>query len=176
MRDLDPKLESIADRIEIAALWGEFTDAVMVRDYDRLASLFADDGVWRIPEAHVEFTGRREIRAGIERLQGAWEFFVQTVHPGAIELDGDTASGRAYVQELGRMRDGRSGLNYSLYRDRYQRTPDGWKFTERVYEVRYLDITPLAGSGWSPGSGSEGEVVAALEAEVRGGGGEVAVS
>lgn len=167
MRDLDPKLESIADRIEIAALWGEFADAVMLRDYDRLASLFADDGVWRIPEAHVEFTGRREIRAGIERLQGAWEFFVQTVHPGAIELDGDTASGRAYVQELGRMRDGRSGVNHSLYRDRYRRTSDGWKFTERVYEVRYLDTTPLPGSGWSPGSGSEREVVAALEGEVE---------
>ncbi|MFE3202026.1 nuclear transport factor 2 family protein [Embleya sp. NPDC055664] len=167
MRDLDRKLESIADRIEIAALWGEFTDAVMMRDYDRLASLFADDGVWRIPEAHVEFRGRREIRAGSERLQGAWEFFVQTVHPGAIELDGDTASGRVYVQELGRMRDGRSGLNYSLYRDCYRRTSDGWKFAERVYEVRYLDTAPLAGSGWSPGSGSERDVVAALEVEVE---------
>ena len=30
---------------------------------------------------------------------------------------------------------------------RYKRTPDGWKFTERVYEIRYLDTTPLAGSG-----------------------------
>jgi hypothetical protein len=28
--------------------------------------------------------------------------------------------------------------------DRYRRTPDGWKFTERVYEIRYLDTTPLA--------------------------------
>jgi len=26
------------------------------------------------------------------------------------------------------------------------RTPDGWQFTERVYEIRYLDTTPLAGS------------------------------
>jgi hypothetical protein len=25
-------------------------------------------------------------------------------------------------------------------------TADGWKFAERVYEVRYLDTTPLAGS------------------------------
>ncbi|MEQ4210048.1 hypothetical protein [Actinopolymorpha sp. B9G3] len=25
-------------------------------------------------------------------------------------------------------------------------TPDGWKFTELVYEVRYLDTTPLTGS------------------------------
>jgi hypothetical protein len=34
-----------------------------------------------------------------------------------------------------------------VYHDRYQRTADGWKFTERVYEVKYLDTTPLAGSG-----------------------------
>ena len=45
-----------------------------------------------------------------------------------------------------RTRDGRQGLNYAIYHDRYQRTPDGWKFTERVYEVRYLDTTPLTGS------------------------------
>ncbi len=44
------------------------------------------------------------------------------------------------------MRDGSSQLNYSVYHDRYQRTPGGWKFAERVYEVRYLDTTPLAGS------------------------------
>ncbi|MFI0220795.1 YybH family protein [Streptomyces lydicus] len=104
-------LEAIADRIEIEALRAEFTDAVMMRDYDRLASLFATDGVWRIPGAHVEFTGPREIRAGIARLQHQWEYFVQTAHPGTLQLEGDTASGRAYIQELGRMRDGRSGLN-----------------------------------------------------------------
>jgi hypothetical protein len=50
------------------------------------------------------------------------------------------------MSELGRARDGRSELNYAIYHDRYQRTPDGWKFTERVYEVRYHDTTPLAGS------------------------------
>ena len=48
--------------------------------------------------------------------------------------------------ESARARDGRQGLNYAIYHDRYQRTGDGWKFTERVYEVRYLDTTPLAGS------------------------------
>jgi len=48
--------------------------------------------------------------------------------------------------ELVRTRDGRQGLNYAIYHDRYRRTPDGWKFTERVYEVRYLDTSPLAGS------------------------------
>jgi ketosteroid isomerase-like protein len=139
-------LQAIADRVEIEALRGELTDAVMMRDYDRVASLFTPDGAVRIPDINAEAVSREEIRAGSERLQGLWDYFVQTTHPGTIQLAGDTASGRAYIVELGRMRDGRSQLNYAVYHDRYRRTPDGWKFTERVYEVRYLDTTPLAGS------------------------------
>jgi ketosteroid isomerase-like protein len=139
-------LQAIADRFEIEALRGEFTDAVMMRDYDRVASLFTHDGALRIPYIDAQAAGREEIRAWGERVQALWDYFVQTTHPGTIQLDGDTASGRAYICELLRLRDGRSELNYALYHDRYQRTPDGWKFTERVYEIRYLDTTPLAGS------------------------------
>jgi ketosteroid isomerase-like protein len=140
------ELQVIADRVEIEALRGEFTDAVMMRDYDRLASLFTADGVVRIPHINEEAVSREEIRAGVERLQDLWEYFVQTTHPGTIVLEGDRAAGRAYISELGHLRNGRSQLNYSVYHDRYERTPDGWKFTERVYEVIYLDTTPLAGS------------------------------
>jgi ketosteroid isomerase-like protein len=141
MRDVD----AIADRVEIEALRGEFTDAVMMRDYDRLASLFTEDGAVRIPHVDAEATSRAEIRAGIERMQGLWDYFVQNTHPGTIRIDGDTAVGRAYVSEL---MDGRPGshVNYAVYHDRYRRTVDGWRFTERVYELRYVDTTPLAGS------------------------------
>ena len=142
MRDV----QTIADRVDIEALRGEFTDAVIMRDYDRLASLFTEDGTVRMPHVGAEATSREQIRAGIERMQGLWDYFVQTTHHGTIQLDGDTATGRAYIQELARAHDGRQGLNYAIYHDRYQRTDDGWKFTERVYEVRYLDTTPLAGS------------------------------
>ena len=136
----------IADRVEIEALRGEFTDAVMMRDNDRLAALFTPDGVLRIPDGNVHLTSREEIRAWRNRVPEFVEFLVQTTHPGMIELDGDTAAGRAYIQELIRLRDGSSHLNYAIYHDRYRRTGDGWKFTERVYEVRYLDSTPLTGS------------------------------
>jgi ketosteroid isomerase-like protein len=139
-------LQAIADRFEIEALRGEFTDATMMRDYDRLASLFTEDGVVRIPDINAEIVSRQEIRAAVERLQGLWDYFVQTTHPGTIQLEGDTAVGRAYISELGRMRDGSSALNYGIYHDHYRHTPDGWKFAERVYEVRYRDTTPLAGS------------------------------
>ena len=139
-------LQAIADRVEIDALRGEFADAGLMRDYDRVASLFTSDGALRMPNVPVELVGREQIRAWRERREAFVEYFVQTAHPGTIQLDGDTASGRAYISELMHGHDGRSELNYAVYHDRYRRTTDGWMFTERVYEVRYLDRSPLAGS------------------------------
>ncbi|WP_406232868.1 nuclear transport factor 2 family protein [Nocardia sp. NBC_01009] len=136
---------SLADRVEIEALGGEFTDAVMMRDFDRLASLFTDDAVLRIPDAGIEVAGT-EFQTKMRLMQDAWDYFVQHTHPGAIDIDGDTASGRAHICELGRLKSGSAHLNYAIYHDRYRRTADGWKFTERVYEIRYLDNSPLAGS------------------------------
>ncbi|MFC4501504.1 MULTISPECIES: LUD domain-containing protein [Streptomyces] len=146
--------QAIADRVEIEALRGEFTDAAMMRDRPRMASLFTPDGALRMPNIPVELVGREEIRAGGERLQSQWDFFVQTTHPGTILLDDDTATGRAYIQELARALDGRQGLNYAVYHDRYRRTAEGWKFAERVYEVRYLDTSPLAGTAPHPAQDS----------------------
>jgi ketosteroid isomerase-like protein len=139
-------LQVIADRVEIEALRGEFTDAVMMHDYNRLASLFTQDGTVRLAHAYAGAVGREDMRAGGGQLQALLDYTMQTTHPGTTVLDGDTASGRAYISELTSFRDGRSELNYGIYHDRYQRTSDGWKFTERVYEIRYLDDTPLAGS------------------------------
>ena len=138
--------QAIADRIEIEALRGEFTDAAMMCDYDRLALLFTPDGALRMPNVPIELVGREQILAWRDRREVLVDYFLQTTHPGTIQLNGDTASGRAYLHELIRLRDGSSHLNYAIYHDRYQRTGDGWKFTERVYEIRYLDTTALAGS------------------------------
>jgi ketosteroid isomerase-like protein len=144
--------QAIADRVEIEALRGDYADAVMMGDRARLATLFAPDGVLRMPNVPVELVGREEIRTWGEQVQDAFDYFIQTTHPGMIQIDGDTASGRAYLQELIRLKDGRSNVNFAIYHDRYQRTADGWKFTERVYEVRYVDTTALAGS--APGGQS----------------------
>lgn len=139
-------LQTIADRFEIDALRADFTDAAMMHDYDRFASLFTHDGIWRSPHANVALVGRGEIRAGIERMQNLWSYFIQTSHPGTIRLEGDAAAGRTYITEFGLLRDGSSHRNFAVCTDRYQRTPDGWKLTERVYEIRYLDSSPLTGS------------------------------
>lgn len=75
---------------------------------------------------------------------------VSPVHPhaalvypqGSVRVDGDSAHGRSYIAEFGRFRDGGSHLNYALCHDRYRRTPHGWRFAERLYEIRYVDTTP----------------------------------
>jgi ketosteroid isomerase-like protein len=143
-------LQAIADRVEIQALRAEFSDAVMLRDYDRLTSLFTPDGVVRMPHINTQLVSQKEIRAAVEQLQGLWSYFVQLNFLGTIQLEGDTASGRAYISELGELHDGSSHLNYAIYHDRYLRTADGWKFTERTYEVRYVDNGPLPGSAPDP--------------------------
>jgi len=143
---VNDNFQAIADRVEIEALRGEFTDAVMMRDYDRAASLFTPDGALRMPNVPVELAGQAQISAWGERVPNVVEFLIQNTHPGVIQLDGDAATGRAYMSEVIRLLDGTSELNYAIYHDRYQRTAGGWKFTERVYEVRYHDTSPLAGS------------------------------
>lgn len=138
-------VQSLSDQLELEALPGRFTDAVMMNDHDRLASLFVPEGRIRIPDAGLEVNGADQIRAlGIQR-EARHEVFVQNTHPGVIEIDGDHATGRAYLSELVKSRDGRSHLNYAIYHDSYRRTDEGWRFVERRYEIKYLDTSPLPG-------------------------------
>ncbi|MFC6705601.1 nuclear transport factor 2 family protein [Flexivirga alba] len=72
---------------------------------------------------------------------------------GTVRFGGDdTASGRTYLHELARLKDGREGQNYGVYHDQYRRTADGWRFAERVYEVRYFDASPLGGVSVAAGA------------------------
>jgi hypothetical protein len=72
--------QTIADRVEIEALRGEFTDAAMMRDYDRLASLFTPDGALRMPNIPVELVGQKQIRAWGERVPDLVDLLVQNTH------------------------------------------------------------------------------------------------
>src|SRR5207244_11848221 len=76
--------QAIADRVEIEALRGEFTDAAMMCDYDRVALLFTPDGALRMPNVPVDLVGLEQIRAWGERVPAFVDYLVQTTHPGMI--------------------------------------------------------------------------------------------
>jgi hypothetical protein len=95
------ELQAIADRFEIEALRGEFTDTVRMRDYDHLASLFTRGSALQMPYINVELAGQEEIRAWGERVPAVVDYLVQITHPGTIRLDGDTASGHDHTNGHG---------------------------------------------------------------------------
>jgi ketosteroid isomerase-like protein len=86
-------LQATADRVELEALRGEFTDAVMMCDYDRIASLFTPGGAVRIPLGNIEAAGREEIRA-MASGEALADNFVQTTHP-PTPRSGTTSMGEA---------------------------------------------------------------------------------
>ena len=65
-------LQAVVDRVEIEALRGESTDAVVMRDYDRGAALFTPDAVLQMPNVPVELEGREAIRAWGMRCRTWW--------------------------------------------------------------------------------------------------------
>jgi hypothetical protein len=89
----------------------------MMRDYDRLASLFTRDGAVRIPDINAEAVSREEIRAGIERLQADHPRRDQAGHRG---LRTDRRRERSAGQLPGRLRgqchDQSQGLGRELER------------------------------------------------------------
>ncbi len=148
--------QAIADRVEIEALRGEFTDAAMMRDRARLASLLPLAACCGCPAFPSSWPARRRSVPGASGCRTSGSFSCRTRTRARSSWTATRATGRAYMQELARTRDGRQGLNYAIYHDRYQRTGDGWRFTERVYEVRYLDTSPLAGSAPHPAGAPAG--------------------
>jgi hypothetical protein len=65
MRDL----QAIADRVQIEALRGKYTDPPMTRDRDRLAPPLTHDSAWRIPDGrHTGVPEEMRHRAAYKQL------------------------------------------------------------------------------------------------------------
>ena len=73
------------DRVPIEARRDEFSDAQMMRDFERFASLFKKDGTWRMPHINVELAGGEEVRAAIERLRARWDYDVRHEPLGTVQ-------------------------------------------------------------------------------------------
>lgn len=125
-------------------------------DGDRYAALFAEDAVLVFPRAST--TGRAKIRSDFDR-QGAipWRRHV-TTNIRVVVLDADHAEGTSYVTVYGGggppepgasapPLDGPSAIGE--YRDRYVRTPDGWRIAERRF-TPVLVSDALARSAGTP--------------------------
>jgi hypothetical protein len=104
--------------------------------------LFAEDGVMDTGSG-APIVGRSAL---LEAYKGMLTGDLQPfVHNHVVELDGDRATGRCYL-DLRATRDGVSMMGSGYYEDVYVRRADGWKFRSRKLNMRFF--APLL-EGWA---------------------------
>lgn len=143
-----PSLLDIADQLAIRDLLADFGDAVNRMVATDAGALFTSDGEW-VVSGWGEHRGRDEIVAFLAGLLDRWDVFLHLVHSGRVDLDGDRATGRWYISEFGRLKDGTEVKFAGVYRDDYVRGDSGWRFARRRYDSMFrrrgvdLEVTPF---------------------------------
>jgi uncharacterized protein (TIGR02246 family) len=133
---------------QIRNLVARFTDAVNRADAEAFRSVWTAEATWIIdPPTGLTTTDTREaIAAGMgQALPELWSSFIQSIHGAAIAVDGDRATGRVYVAEIGVHRERGPERNLGVYDDVLERTAEGWRFRRRHYRYLHIDDSPIAG-------------------------------
>jgi uncharacterized protein (TIGR02246 family) len=126
----------LEDRLAIRELIDSYNDAVMRFDAEAWASNWAEDGIWSLP-------GMGEV-AGRDTIVGMWKQAMAPIEvrgffafAGPIVVDGETATGTWYKQEVLRSPTGMVSSIVGEYHDDYVKREGRWWFKRRVYTVRH---------------------------------------
>jgi ketosteroid isomerase-like protein len=137
-----------ADQEQIRNLIGRFTDAINRVDVAAFASVWTSEATWIIdpPTGLTSADTCEAIAAGMgAALPALWSSFIQSINGAAIAVDGDRATARVYLGELGVHRERGPQRNLEVYDDTLERTAEGWRFRLRHYHYLYLDESPITG-------------------------------
>jgi len=125
-----------ADRVACERLSNDYAAAVDGNDPAALANLFTPDGRWQLSDTPM--IGRDAIRTYLTDFVARKTVTSMHVTTNVrITLTGpDSATGTAYVMIYGIAKGEKPGTPRGLgvYRDRFERTAEGWRFAERVLD------------------------------------------
>jgi uncharacterized protein (TIGR02246 family) len=127
-------------RRAIEDLVGSYGDAVTRRDNALWRSLWADDATWVLGDRTS--IGLTAIFASYEKAIMPLQFAAHVVFPVGVQVDGDTARGRWYVQEILKTENGPSMLLFGMYNDRYRRVDARWRFAIRRFNFLFQSVLP----------------------------------
>lgn len=127
-------------RRDIEDLVGSYGDAVTRRDYVLWRSLWADDATWTLGDRTA--TGLVDVFAMYETAIKPLQFVAHVAFPVGVLVEGDTARGRWYVQEILKPQVGPSMLLFGMYNDRYRRIDARWRFAARRFSFLFQSALP----------------------------------
>lgn len=135
----------MTDEASIQQTLNRYSTAASRADWDKVLATFTPDAVWDVPDLGARFEGLEAIRSGLLRFSGPMDYIVQLNTPAVIEVDGDTATAQSVIRECGKWSGRDEALEVlGLYADKLVRTAGGWKFVERVFEIRGMHSFPLS--------------------------------
>lgn len=146
MTNNEEALIRLLDEADIRKTIARFGMAATTGDVSELRSLWTEDGVWTLgaPSNHAA-EGIDDIATMYTSLRTGNDYFMQFNTPGAIEIDGDTATVRCLCQEFASGPNERYYRTNGIWHDQLRRTEAGWKFTSRTFDYLWVDYSPYSG-------------------------------
>lgn len=139
-------IEQVVDELSIRRLVDNFCDGVNSRDPLLWGSVWVDDDASFCLNGN-DIAGKDAIVAGFVNGISNYEFLLQVTPNGSINVDGDSATGRWYILEIGKLWTGPSSQHVGRCHDNYVQTAKGWRLQRRVVEHLYKGEAAL--SGWT---------------------------
>ena len=129
-------------RVACESLVTAYSHAIDLGDPTAVADLFTADGVWESSE--VRMVGVDEIRRGFGRRAALDRRSAHVCTNVAITVEAeDVATGVCYFTlyrhdgPVGAVAPLAGPVIVGVYRDRFRRTPDGWRFSQRLAEALF---------------------------------------
>ncbi len=126
------------DRDAIIALTISYCWAVDTKAWDQLRNVFTEDATARM--GSTDQSSRDEIIERIRIALSPLESSQHLVSNHQVDVDGDVASGRCYLQAQHNRPDFEGGslwLAGGRYEDEFTRTEDGWRIRHRALTIMW---------------------------------------
>ena len=124
------------DEIAIQQTINTYSEGVSRRDWNRVMTTFTPSASWEVPSLGAVYRGHDAIRGAMAAFTGEMAYFVQMNAPALISINGELASARCTIREVGKFADRDEAIEFlGVYEDDLMHTMQGWKFTRRVFQV-----------------------------------------
>jgi ketosteroid isomerase-like protein len=125
----------MSDIEAIQQLMNRYSEGACRRDWPQMMATFTADGEWLVPERDMALHGHAQIAPAMAAFVAQMDYFVQLNSAAVIEVEGDRATARSVIREVGKFAASDIALEVlGHYTDDLVRTAEGWKFARRTYK------------------------------------------
>jgi uncharacterized protein (TIGR02246 family) len=138
----DNEIDFLLAEAGIRQLYARYADAVWRKDRAAFLECFTGDAVWKIAGRTLE--GREAIGDFFEMSTAPSHKVMFWWSNPALEVSGDTATGRLQVTELIKRLDGDAVRTLAIYYERYVKADGAWRLAWHHFNMYYFGPPDLS--------------------------------